>query len=72
MSPETTAALAALGKRDRQLLVHVGRGLDNQQISEELHLSVASVKTYLSCLQSNLGLYSRDEMEALAKEADLA
>ncbi|GAA3896114.1 response regulator transcription factor [Streptomyces gulbargensis] len=57
--------------REREVLTLVGRGLSNTEIAQELHLSVATAKTYLTRLLSKLGARDRVHLVILAYETGL-
>ncbi|MFF5016585.1 response regulator [Streptomyces sp. NPDC001165] len=63
--------LTALGDRERQVAVAVGRGLANAQIAAELFMSVATVKTHVSRILAKLGLNNRVQIALLAYDAGL-
>ncbi|MGW1194789.1 response regulator transcription factor [Streptomyces sp. NPDC002536] len=56
---------------ERDVLALIGAGYTNQRIAEELHLSLASVKTYASRMLARLGLENRTQAAILAYEAGL-
>lgn len=67
-SPRVSAALAqaasapapvSLSKREIEILTRVSQGQTNRQICRELHLSEATVKTYLARCYSKLGAHDR-------------
>ena len=49
----------------------VGRGRSNTQISEELFLSVATVKAHVSSILTKLDLNNRTQIALLAHDAGL-
>ncbi|MER6563955.1 response regulator transcription factor [Streptomyces sp. NPDC001027] len=63
--------LAALGEREREVAVAVGRGLSNADIAAGLFMSVATVKAHVSRILARLGLNNRVQIALLAHEADL-
>ncbi|MDX3311284.1 response regulator [Streptomyces sp. NPDC054884] len=63
--------LAALGEREREVAVAVGRGLSNAEIAAGLFMSVATVKAHVSRVLARLGLNNRVQIALLAHEADL-
>lgn len=58
-------ALNRLSDREREVLAILGDGLTNQEIAETLHLSLQTVKNYVSALLTKLGLSRRAEAAAL-------
>ncbi|WP_223774473.1 response regulator transcription factor [Streptomyces sp. 135] len=69
--PGVQEKLNTLTDSERDVLALLGRGLTNQQIAEELHLSVTSVKAYVSRLLSRLDLDNRTQAAILAHELGL-
>ncbi|WP_329449247.1 response regulator transcription factor (plasmid) [Streptomyces sp. NBC_01426] len=61
-----------LNDSERQVLRLLGHGFENAQIAEELHLSRASVKTYVSRLLGKLHLDNRTQAALVANETGLA
>lgn len=61
----------SLKDSEREVLALIGAGYTNQRIAEELHLSLASVKTYASRTLARLGLENRTQAAILAYEAGL-
>lgn len=66
------AALDGLSERERDVALAVSRGLANAQIAEELFMSPATVKSYVSRLLQRLGLDNRVQIALLAHDAGLA
>lgn len=64
-------ALAGLSDREREVALAVARGLANAQIAEELYMSPATVKAYVSRLLARLGLDNRVQVALLAHDAGL-
>ena len=50
-----------LTRREREVLLLVARGLGNERIGENLHLSTTTVKRHLSNIYEKLGVHSRGE-----------
>ena len=66
------AALAVLSDQERAVAGAVGRGYNNATIAAELHLSLSTVKTYISGALAKLDLDNRTQLALLAHEAGLA
>jgi DNA-binding NarL/FixJ family response regulator len=64
-------ALDALSERERDVAIAVSRGLANAQIAEELYVSPATVKAYVSRLLQRLGLDNRVQIALLVHDAGL-
>ncbi len=75
LSPNSTHAkkspLEALSERERQVLREVALGRTNQQIADEVGLSVKTVESYRARLMKKLGLKQRADLVRLAIEAKL-
>ncbi|NML51894.1 response regulator transcription factor [Streptomyces sp. R302] len=70
----TPAARHVAGRtteREREVLTLVGRGLSNAEIAEELHITLATVKTYVTRLLAKLDARDRVHLVILAYEAGL-
>lgn len=67
----TEAELAGLTDRDVEILVHVGRGLSNEEIGSALFLSPETARTYVSRLMTKLGARDRAQLVVLAHRAAL-
>ena len=65
------ARLPDLSDRENDVLGLVARGLSNAQIAVELHLGVATVKTYVSRLLEKLGVSTRVHLVIRAYESGL-
>lgn len=57
--------------REREVLALVGRGLSNGEIAEHLHLSLATVKTYVGRLLAKLHARDRAQLVIVAYETGL-
>lgn len=62
---------AQLTERELQVVRLVARGLSNQRIAEELHLSHETVRTYLKRMFAKLDVTDRTQLAVLAHEAGL-
>lgn len=56
----------ALTERERELVLAVARGLSNQEIAEEFHLSLGTVKNYISGILQKLDLRDRTSLAIYA------
>ncbi|MGA4845787.1 response regulator [Streptomyces sp. G5(2025)] len=65
------ARLDALGEREREVAVAVGRGGSNADIAAQLFLSVATVKAHVSRILTKLDLNNRVQVALLAHDAGL-
>lgn len=61
-----------LTDRERDVLTLVGAGLNNSEIAARLHLSVSTVKTYVSAVMTKTGSRDRVQTAILAIRAGLA
>ncbi|MBV9953404.1 MAG: response regulator transcription factor [Acidimicrobiia bacterium] len=59
-------ATDALSDREEEIVVAVARGRTNQEISEELFISLSTVKSHLTNIQTKLGLRNRVEVAGWA------
>ncbi|RFU86617.1 DNA-binding response regulator [Streptomyces triticagri] len=72
--PRRAAALErleALGDREREVAVAVGRGLPNAAIARDLYMSVATAKAHVSRILTKLDLNNRVQIALLAHDAGL-
>jgi DNA-binding NarL/FixJ family response regulator len=63
--------LAALTKRERDIIQTIGKGYRNKQIASELCLSEATVRHYLTSIFSKLGVSDRLELLIYAQQHGL-
>lgn len=63
--------LSVLGEREQDVAAAVGRGSSNAEIAAALHLSVATVKAYVSRVLTRLGLDNRVQIALLVHDAGL-
>ena len=66
-----TSAVARLTEREREVLVLMARGLDNEQIGADLHVSEATVRTHVGHVLSKLEARSRVQAVVVAYESGL-
>ncbi|MEU4062407.1 response regulator transcription factor [Streptomyces wedmorensis] len=73
--PRTTPAprrgVEGITEREREVLTLVGRGLSNTEVAAELHISVATAKTYVTRLLAKLDARDRVQLVIIAYEAGL-
>ena len=70
-SPQPTRPTPDLTAREADILMLVARGLSNAEIADQLHLGVATVKTYVSRLLEKLNLNTRTHLVIHAYESGL-
>ncbi len=63
--------LAVLTDREREVLLAVAQGASNTEISSELFIGAATVKSHVSSLLSKLGLRDRTQLVVFAYESGL-
>ncbi|MGW8761991.1 response regulator transcription factor [Streptomyces sp. NPDC055815] len=68
---EARARVAALGEKERDVLALLGEGLSNADAGRRLHMSEATVKTYVSRILSKLHCENRVQAALLARDAGL-
>jgi DNA-binding NarL/FixJ family response regulator len=64
-------ALSVLTDREREVMTLVGKGLTNEEIAADLHLSPLTAKTHVSRAMIKLGARDRAQMVVLAYEHGL-
>ena len=67
-SSTSTAALDRLSPRELEILKLVGQGKNNQEIAKTLHLSIGTVKNYITQILSKLSLRDRVAAALLAQK----
>ncbi|GAA2842541.1 LuxR family two component transcriptional regulator [Leucobacter komagatae] len=67
--PGSPAGLADLTPRERQVLELLVAGMSNQQIADELHIGLTTVKTHVGSLYAKSGAGSRVQLAALGASA---
>ena len=68
---ESRRKLALLSDRERDVLALIGRGLSNADAAQNLFMSEATIKTYVSRMLTKLELTNRTQAAILAHEAGL-
>jgi DNA-binding NarL/FixJ family response regulator len=69
--PEMPAAIAGISVREREVMLLIARGMANAEIAEQLHISLATAKTYVSRLLTKLDAKDRVHLVIIAYEARL-
>lgn len=69
---ELAGKVASFGAGEVKVLALVGAGMSNKEIAGTLHLSLTSVKTYVSRILRRLGLDNRTQAAILAYELGLS
>jgi DNA-binding NarL/FixJ family response regulator len=63
--------LASLSDREREVVTLIGQGLSNAEIGNELHLSEATVKGYVSAVLGKIGAVNRVQAALVAYRGGL-
>jgi len=69
LSEETTALIAALTPRERQVMERVIEGMPNKQIAHDLGISQRTVENHRAALMKKLGARSLSQLIRLTLEA---
>jgi DNA-binding NarL/FixJ family response regulator len=64
------ALLSGLSPRERQIAGAIAQGKSNAAIANELHLSVATIKSNVSAMLATLGLDNRVQIALLVQDAE--
>lgn len=67
----TSARLERLTAREREVLAAIGRGYNNTEISEQLFIGAATVKSHINSVFTKLGLRDRAQAVVFAYESKL-
>ncbi|HEY3771451.1 MAG TPA: response regulator transcription factor [Solirubrobacteraceae bacterium] len=67
---EAMQRLASLPERDREIARGIGAGKPNAAIAEELHLSVATIKSHVSSMLAELGFENRVQIALMVQDAE--
>ncbi|MEV6774814.1 response regulator transcription factor [Streptomyces syringium] len=70
-SEEARRRVAVLSEREREVLALLGEGLSNADAGRRIHMSEATVKTYVSRILAKLGCENRVRAALLARDAGL-
>ncbi len=65
-------ARAKLSERELEVVREIARGRTNQEVGAELFISLSTVKSHVSTIQTKLGLRNRVEIAAWAWENRVA
>ena len=57
-----------LSRREREVLEHIARGVNNTDIAEELGVATQTVRNYISIIYDKIGVHSRAEAVVWARE----
>lgn len=68
--PAPAATDHPLSERELEVARAVARGLENREIADELYISLSTVKTHLTSIQTKLGLRNRVQIAMWVAEHD--
>jgi DNA-binding CsgD family transcriptional regulator/class 3 adenylate cyclase len=71
LTERVTRPPAALSRREREVAIHVSRGLSSRQVADELSISPATVERHVANILGKLGFHSRTQIAAWAVAHDL-
>ncbi|WP_410658814.1 response regulator [Amycolatopsis sp. lyj-112] len=66
---EAAGRLAALSPRENEILALVAEGLSNAEVGDRVHMSEATIKTYVSRILRKLGCSNRVQAAMLVRDA---
>ena len=69
--PVSSAELAELTDREREVMALVAAGLSNDEIAQRLYMSPATAKTHVSRAMTKLGAHDRAQLVVFAYESGL-
>jgi DNA-binding NarL/FixJ family response regulator len=69
--PNAARRVAALARRERDILMLLAEGLPNGAIAQRLYMSEATIRTYVSRILTKLDCDNRVQAAVLAHEAGL-
>ncbi|MDT7744839.1 MAG: two-component system, NarL family, response regulator DevR [Actinomycetota bacterium] len=65
---EAVDPLAELTEKEREVLDHIGKGMTNREIGQQMFLAEKTVKNYVSALLAKLGMQRRVQAAVLANQ----
>jgi LuxR family maltose regulon positive regulatory protein len=67
----TAGMVEPLSERELEVLRLIAAGLANREIAEELYIAVGTVKRHINHIYGKLGVHSRTQALARARDLDL-